>query len=76
VEGTALRVEEGIPFVGPVDPLIVATLWRCDGRRLLRDVVADAAAECDTSVQDAWPDLGPVVRRLLELGVLAIPDPT
>ncbi len=70
VEQTVLTLEAGIPFRGPVDPLIVAVLSRCDGDTTLRDVVAAAAQAAGIDPTGAWTDLAPVLRRLLVLGIL------
>ena len=65
-----LTLEAGIPFRGPVDPLIVAVLSRCDGDTTLRDVVAAAAQAAGIDPTGAWTDLAPVLRRLLVLRIL------
>jgi hypothetical protein len=61
VEATLLVLEDGLEFRGPVDALVLDVLARCDGSRALGKLVTDA---------EAREELVPVVRRLLELGIL------
>ena len=62
VDATMLILEDGLEFRGPVDALVLDVLAGCDGQRPLGDLVEDAEARAE---------LVPVVRRLLELGILA-----
>lgn len=70
VESTLLVLEDGLEFRGPVDGLVVDVLAGCDGRRPLGELVDEAARGHELSPAQAREELVPVVRRLLELGVL------
>ncbi len=70
VESTLLVLEDGLEFRGPVDGPVVDVLAGCDGRRPLGELVDEAARGHDLSPAQAREELVPVVRRLLELGVL------
>ena len=61
VEATMLVLEDGLEFRGPVDAVVLDVLAGCDGTRPLGELVADPGAR---------EELVPVVRRLLELGIL------
>jgi hypothetical protein len=73
VESTLLVLEDGLEFRGPVDGPVVDVLAACDGRRPLHELVDEAAGEHGLSPARAREELVPVVRRLLELGVLDRP---
>ncbi|MGH3092061.1 MAG: hypothetical protein ACRDOG_07005, partial [Gaiellaceae bacterium] len=70
IESTLLVLEDGIEVRGPVDGHVLDVLAGCAGRRPLGELVDDAARGHDLSPAQAREELVPVVRRLLELGVL------
>jgi methylase of polypeptide subunit release factors len=70
VETTLLVLEDGLEFRGPVDGVVVDVLAGCNGRRPLQELVDEAARGHDLSPAGAREELVPVVRRLLELGIL------
>jgi hypothetical protein len=70
IDRTLLVLEDGIEVRGPVDGLVLDVLAGCTGHRPLGELVDEAARGHDSSPARAREELVPVVRRLLELGVL------
>jgi len=70
VEGAWLALDDGLGFRAAVDGVAVELVARVDGRRTLREVVAEVASSLDVDPGEAEQAALPVVRRMLELGFL------
>jgi len=78
LQGTVLSLDEGLGFRIAVDEHTTRLLPRLDGRRPLRDVLAQQSGELALGEEDAARFTSaalPVVRRLVELGFL-VPSPS
>lgn len=73
IEKALLCLEEGIPFEGAVDTYTLHLLARCDGRRTLREALADVAETAGLDSVNFTRTGAPIVRRLYELGFLDAP---
>lgn len=72
VRSALLKQSEGFEFTGNVDRLMSTLLAGCDGRRLLRDRVAELAAGVGLQFGELAPACVGVLRRLLETGFLTV----
>lgn len=70
VEGAWLALDDGLGFRAAVDGVAVELVARVDGRRSLRQVVAEVAGSLGVEPDQAEQAALPVVRRMLELGFL------
>jgi len=79
IEGTILRLENGLRTRVALDANTAMVLARLDGSRTLGEALLDAAADAGESApsRDRFLEAGPAaVRRLLELGfVVPVDDP-
>lgn len=69
-----LRQAAGLRFEIPTDRSIAALVAGCDGTRPLQALAAVLAAVLDQSTQDVAAALLPVVRDLIQRGILLPPD--
>ncbi len=65
-----LRLQRGLAFSGRVDPLAVRLIGQCDGRRPLRDLIAELAAAIQEDPARIAPPCLQVMRQLIERGFL------
>ena len=65
-----LRLTEGLPLWGSVDEISLHLLARCDGRRTLREAIAELADKVDVEVNELTPPALALVTKLLGLGFL------
>ena len=65
-----LRLTRGLQYVGNMDRNAVNLITRCDGRRTLREALAQLAAAVGADLEKITPDCLTVVRQLLERGFL------
>ncbi len=63
-----LSLSRGFGYVARVDRPLMELLLRCDGRRSLRDLVADAATRHQKGAEEWAQMLTDVVRRLIAFG--------
>ncbi len=70
VEGAWLALDDGLGFRAAVDGVAVELVARVDGRRSLRQVIAEVASSLDVDPTEAEQAALPVVQRMLELGFL------
>ena len=70
VEGAWLSLDDGLGFRAAVDGVAVELVARVDGRRTLRQVIAEVASSLDIEPPQAENAALPVVQRMLELGFL------
>ena len=64
------RSGQGREFVGNVDRLVTTLLTGCDGRRPLREILADLTKDLGTEMEQMVPAGIGVVRKLLASGFL------
>ncbi len=67
---TPLRLPEGIPFAGNMEMYIANLLAGCDGRRILRELVEEAAGRAKTEPEKLIPGCLAVVQKLMRAGFL------
>ena len=65
-----LHLARGLAYTGTVDPYVANLVVGCDGRRPLRELVAEMAASSGKSQVDLAPAVSRVVRSLIERGFL------
>jgi hypothetical protein len=71
------RIGVGFPFSGSLELGTADLLARCDGRRILADVLSSLAADLETDPEELTRQALPSVRKMLYLGLLLpshIPD--
>jgi methylase of polypeptide subunit release factors len=76
IDGIRIRMEGGFPFAGTVDHLVLRVLAGCDGTRLLREVIVDAASVMEVDSEPLGPLAVEMVREMLSLGFLEAPSST
>ena len=74
IEKTALVLEEGLRSTVNIDAHTARLLAFCDGKRPLREFVAELAADLGMTPERTAAEALPVARRLIELGFL-LPAP-
>jgi SAM-dependent methyltransferase len=74
VERILLSFERGLAFVGSLDAFGLRVLSGCDGRTTLDELVQRAARAMDVEVTEVVPVAVAIVRQMLSLGFLEIPD--
>jgi hypothetical protein len=67
---THLRFARGLAYSGAIDPYVANLVVRCDGRRPLRDLLAEMAAALGRRPVEVAPAFCTVVRGLIERGFL------
>ena len=67
-----LHASEGIPFAGKVDMYIAQLLAGCDGRRSLRELIAEGAQRAGTDPESMIPAFLKVIRKLMRSGFLRL----
>ncbi len=66
-----LTLDEGVGFQAGVDPQVLLLLTQLDGKRTLREALAEAAKRDGVPDVDRYTQAGlPVARRMFELGFL------
>jgi hypothetical protein len=71
VESMMLMLDEGVGFQAGMDASVLQLLTRLDGRRTLREALADGAESDGVGDVDGYTRAGlPVVRRMFELGFI------
>jgi methylase of polypeptide subunit release factors len=71
VEEMTLTLDEGVGFQAGVDPQVLLLLTQLDGKRTLREALAEAAKRDGVLDVDRYTRAGlPVARRMFELGFL------
>jgi SAM-dependent methyltransferase len=65
-----LRLCRGLAYSGAVDPYVANLVVRCDGRRPLRDLLAEMAAALGRRPMEVAPAFCTVVRGIIERGFL------
>jgi hypothetical protein len=68
-----LRKERGLQYDGSIDSYGAALVGQCNGRRPVRELLENLAAEIDTDVTSITPKALANIRRLVEQGFL-VPD--
>jgi methylase of polypeptide subunit release factors len=70
LQDVTLRIPKGLnPFMG-LQPAVAQFLIRCDGQRLLKDIVDDFAATVDAPREQVQQECMEAVRKLIERGFL------
>ncbi len=65
-----LKLVSAMPFSGQVDRYSVAFLARCDGRRTVRELIADLAGAAHVDASRILPGTVALLRNLIERGFL------
>lgn len=68
IEAAEIHLERGLKFRGNVDRSALAVLTACDGRRRLREVLAEVAASVGATPERIAPQCLALLRRLIERG--------
>jgi SAM-dependent methyltransferase len=68
IQSAQLRLQRGLKFAGNVDRQALALLTRCDGRRRLKEALAELAAALGTDAGTIAPQCLTLLRRLIERG--------
>jgi len=69
-----LRLCRGLAYSGNVDPYVAHLLARCDGQRVLGEVLREVAGFLEREPADVLPAMLDIVRRLVEQGFLLPED--
>jgi hypothetical protein len=69
-----LHLTRGLPYTGNVDAFVTKMISGCDGKRSLRDLLADMAASLKHDPEDIATHFCTVVRGLIERGFLLPPE--
>jgi len=65
-----LRLAKGLAYSFKVEPYLVELVGRCDGERLLREVLQGVADGLDRDLEGIIPTCLAAARRLVERGLL------
>jgi hypothetical protein len=68
--GSPVRLEQGLRHVTSIDPQGVGLVASCDGRHTLGELLQRLADSSGADVADVAPQALPIVRRLIEQGLL------
>jgi hypothetical protein len=71
-----LSLDRGFAYTARIDRALMEVLLRCDGRRSLRELVADAATRSGKSAEDLARPLVEVIRKLIGFGFVWPVAPT
>jgi methylase of polypeptide subunit release factors len=74
VRAERLCASEGLPFAGNADAYIAKLLAGCDGRRTLRELVAEVGESVKTDSEKLTAGCLTVVRKLMQSGFLSSAD--
>ena len=70
LDGAQVALTGGLPFHGTVDPYAIQLLGGCDGRRTLRAIAEEIAAQAGVSVPQFTAAAADIARRLIAMGFL------
>jgi len=68
-----IRLAGGLPYSSSIDLRLAGVVARCDGRRTVRELLADLAAATRSDLQRITPNCLSLLRELVERGFLLPP---